>query len=94
MIRGQKVMLDSGLADLYEVPTKRLNEAVKRNATRFFEDFMFQLTEDEAKRGPRRPAVSALRLYRARPGDAFVGAPQRASGADEHPPRIGFITGD
>jgi len=46
-IRGQKVMLDSDLARLYEVPTHRLNEAVKRNAKRFPPDFMFQLTNEE-----------------------------------------------
>ncbi|TDO83865.1 ORF6N domain-containing protein [Flavobacterium chryseum] len=46
-IRGQKVMLDSDLALLYEVETKRLNEQVKRNLSRFPEDFMFQLTEIE-----------------------------------------------
>ena len=46
-IRGQKVMLDSDLASLYEVETKRLNEQVKRNLARFPEDFMFQLTENE-----------------------------------------------
>lgn len=46
-IRGHKVMLDSDLAKLYEVETKRLNEAVKRNIERFPEDFMFQLTEEE-----------------------------------------------
>lgn len=44
-IRNQKVMLDSDLALLYEVETKRLNEQVKRNLSRFPEDFMFQLTE-------------------------------------------------
>ena len=48
-IRGHKVMLDSDLADLYEVPTKRLNEAVKRHASRFPKNFMFQLTDDEAE---------------------------------------------
>ena len=47
MIRGQKVMLDEDLADLYKVPTKRLNEQVKRNIDRFPADFMFQLTEEE-----------------------------------------------
>jgi len=46
-IRGQKVMLDRDLASLYEVETKRLNEQVKRNLSRFPEDFMFQLTEIE-----------------------------------------------
>ncbi len=46
-IRDQKVMLDSDLADLYEVETRRLNEQVKRNITRFPEDFMFKLTDYE-----------------------------------------------
>lgn len=47
VIRHQKVLLDSDLAELYGVTTKRLNEAVKRNLDRFPSDFMFQLTEDE-----------------------------------------------
>jgi len=47
VIRGKKVMLDSDLASLYEVEVKRLNEAVKRNARRFPDDFMFRLTKDE-----------------------------------------------
>jgi hypothetical protein len=46
-IRGQKVMLDSDLAELYQVPTKALNQAVRRNIERFPADFMFQLTKDE-----------------------------------------------
>ena len=46
-IRGQKVMLDRDLAELYGVEVKRLNEAVKRNIKRFPAEFMFQLTEDE-----------------------------------------------
>ena len=46
-IRGVKVMLDSDLAKLYEIPTYRLNEAVKRNITRFPSNFMFQLSKDE-----------------------------------------------
>ncbi|MFQ5849311.1 MAG: ORF6N domain-containing protein [Candidatus Binatia bacterium] len=49
MIRGHKVVLDADLAELYGVPTKRLNEQVKRNAERFPEDFVFQLTEEEAE---------------------------------------------
>jgi phage regulator Rha-like protein len=48
LIRGQKVMLDAHLAELYGVSTKRLNEQVRRNSTRFPDDFMFQLTKDEA----------------------------------------------
>lgn len=47
LIRGQKVMLDSDLAKLYEVTTFNLNKAVKRNIDRFPEDFMFQLTKEE-----------------------------------------------
>ena len=47
MLRHEKVLLDSDLAELYGVPTGRLNEAVKRNLARFPDDFMFQLTEDE-----------------------------------------------
>ena len=48
-IRGHKVMLDHDLAKLYEVPTKALNHAVKRNQERFPSDFMFQLTLDESQ---------------------------------------------
>ena len=47
IIRGQKVMLDKDLAEMYDVEAKRLNEAVRRNISRFPEDFMFQLTEEE-----------------------------------------------
>lgn len=49
LIRGHKVMLDLHLAELYQVPTKRLNEAVKRNVARFPEDFMFRLSAEEAE---------------------------------------------
>lgn len=64
IIRGKRVMLDTDLAMLYEVKTKRLNEQVTRNQKRFPEDFMFQLTSEEtnflrsqnatSKRGGRR----------------------------------------
>lgn len=47
VIRGQKVMIDSDLAELYEVETKAFNRAVKRNLSRFPKDFMFQLTKEE-----------------------------------------------
>lgn len=47
VIRGQKVMIDADLAELYDVPTKALNQAVKRNSERFPEDFMFQLNQQE-----------------------------------------------
>lgn len=48
-IRGQKVILDRDLAALYQVETRVLNQAVKRNIERFPEDFMFQLTKEEAE---------------------------------------------
>jgi len=50
LIRGQKVMLSTHLADLYGVETRVLNQAVKRNINRFPEDFMFQLNSAEAER--------------------------------------------
>lgn len=49
VIRGQQVMLDYDLAEIYGYEVKRLNEQVKRNIARFPEDFMFQLTKDEDK---------------------------------------------
>ena len=48
-IRGEAVILDSDLAGLYGVETRRLNEQVRRNAQRFPADFMFQLTAEEKK---------------------------------------------
>ena len=48
-VRGQKVMLDSDLAELYGVETSNLNKAVKRNIERFPADFMFQLNREEAE---------------------------------------------
>ncbi len=47
MIRGHKVMLDEDLAEMYGTETRSLNQQIKRNADRFPEDFMFQLTSDE-----------------------------------------------
>jgi hypothetical protein len=49
LIRGQKVMLSGHLAELYDVETRALNQAVKRNIIRFPGDFMFQLSEAEAQ---------------------------------------------
>lgn len=46
-IRGQQVMLDCDLAETYNVETRGLNQAVKRNLGRFLDDFMFQLTDEE-----------------------------------------------
>jgi hypothetical protein len=47
LLRGQKVMLDDDLAELYQVETRRLNEQVKRNSERFPDDFMFRLNQEE-----------------------------------------------
>ena len=57
-VRGLKVMLDADLARLYEVETKVLLQAVRRNANRFPEDFMFQLTREEAD-GLRSQSVTS-----------------------------------
>ena len=49
LIRGRRVMFDSDLAEVYQVETRALNQAVKRNLKRFPADFMFQLTDEETK---------------------------------------------
>lgn len=49
ILRGHRVIIDRDLASIYEVTTGRLNEAVKRNAERFPDDFMFRLTRAEAE---------------------------------------------
>jgi ORF6N domain len=59
-VRGKRVILDRDLAVLYGVPTFRFNEAVKRNRFRFPEDFMFQLTRDEAACLTSQIAMSKL----------------------------------
>lgn len=61
LIRGQKVMLDEDLAALYEVETKALNRAVKRNLERFPEDFMFQLSAEEFATLRFQSGTSSLR---------------------------------
>ena len=58
LIRGRKVMLDHDLAELYGVPTHRLNEQVKRNLKRFPEDFMCQLTKPEFENLTSQIAIS------------------------------------
>jgi len=58
LIRGHKVMLDSDLAELYGVTTKRLNEQVRRNLKRFPSDFMFQLSSKEAESSRSQIATS------------------------------------
>ena len=59
LLRGQKVMLDEDLAELYQVPTGRLNEQVKRNIARFPADFMFQLTKEEFENLKSQNATSS-----------------------------------
>ena len=59
-IRDQKVLLDADLAAIYGVPTKRLNEQVKRNSDRFPKDFMFQLTAAEWRNLKSQIATSSL----------------------------------
>ena len=70
-IRGKRVLLDTDLAVLYGVKTKRLNEQVKRNIKRFPEDFMFQLTKEETR---------ILRSQNATLNDI----PHQASGRGQH----------
>ena len=61
VFRGHKVLLDSDLAELYGVPTKALNQAVKRNVERFPEDFMFRLSQAEAEALNRSQLVTGSR---------------------------------
>ena len=70
LIRGQKVMLDRDLAQLYGVETRALNQAVRRNIDRFPADFMFRLTREEIKRisqfvtSSGHPGVKTLKFSR------------------------------
>ncbi len=61
LIRGQRVMLDSDLAAIYQVTTRRLNEQFRRNRKRFPEDFAFQLTAEEFRNLKSQIATSSLR---------------------------------
>ena len=63
-IRGEKVMLDRDLAELYEVQTKALNQAVRRNSDRFPSDFMFQLSEKEVVELNRSQFVTGSQKHR------------------------------
>lgn len=65
LIRGQKVMLDRDLAELYQVQTKVLKQSVKRNLNRFPTDFMFELTENEFQ-NLRSQIVTSNSFYRAK----------------------------
>lgn len=67
LVRGRKVMLDSDLARIYGVSTKRLNEQVGRNAGRFPADFMFRLSTEEAEIMRSQIATASRRNVRYRP---------------------------
>ena len=64
LIRGEKVLLDNDLAELYGVPTKVLNQAIKRNLRRFPADFMFRLNGDETKELNRSRIVTGSQKHR------------------------------
>ena len=95
LIRGHKVMLDSDLAVLYDVPTFRLNEQVKRNRQRFPQDFMFRLTPQEflhlkshfcdIKPGMGRPQDIAPGIYSRGRSDALRGPQQSPSHPSQRP---------
>jgi hypothetical protein len=74
LIRGQKVLLDFDLAELYGVPTFRLNEQIKRNKERFPEHFMFQLTKQELAEWISQFAISnpGVKMGLRRPPYAFT----------------------
>jgi hypothetical protein len=85
VLRGHRVLLDSNLANLYDVATKVLLQAVKRNIQRFPEDFMMQLTAAEwavlrsicdLKDQSRRSTLSPFCLHRAGRSHAFLGPRQ------------------
>ena len=59
VLRGQKIMLDEDLAEMYKVETRRLNEQVKRNINRFSKDFMFTLTQKEYENLKSQNATSS-----------------------------------
>ena len=72
-IRGQKVMLDRDLAEMYGVETRTLNQAVKRNSERFPQDFMFQLTPEEFENWKSQIVMSnSIKMGLRRPPFAFT----------------------
>ena len=75
VVRGQRVLLDSELAELYGVPTKRLNEQMKRNPKKFPEDFVFRLTSEEWKQ---------IDDTRAKPENRAGNRSQFATGSTKH----------
>ena len=85
VIRGLRVMLDVDLAALYGVPTKRLNEQVKRNLDRFPTDFLFQLTADEKTEVVANcDHIQTLRFSKA--------LPLRLPSTEQHKRPIGSLT--
>ena len=72
VIRGQQVMLDSDLAELYQVETKRINEGVKRNSKRFPETFCFQLADDEFLNLRSQIATPSLENKREHGGKRYL----------------------
>ena len=73
LIRGHKVMIDEDLAELYGVPTKHLNQQVRRNRKRFPEDFMFQLSKEESDILRSQSAISgSTHGGRRSPPNAFT----------------------
>ncbi len=90
LIRGQKVILDAHLAELYSVPTRILIQAVTRNASRFPRDFMFRLSKREFANLRSQIEISSLwggrrtlRLHGTRRGHAFQRAAQQARGCSQ-----------
>jgi len=62
-IRGERVILDSDLADIHGIATKRFNEQVRRNSERFPDDFMCRLTSCDLKNRPRRPTIFTIYFH-------------------------------
>jgi hypothetical protein len=85
-IRGQRVILDADLAELYGVPTKRFNEAFKRNRQRFPNDFCFQLTTEEfdALRNPNSPQIAMSSSQGADGGPAAPNWSQFVTSSRKH----------
>ena len=73
MIRGQKVMLDRDLAELYGVETRTLNQKVKRNLRRFPSDFMFQMTKEDVEEWKSQIVISnSIKMGLRKPPYAFT----------------------
>ena len=88
LIRGQKVMLSTHLAELYDVETRVLNQAVKRNISRFPDDFMFQLNTSEADQLVSQNVIPDKKYFGGSLPYAFTehGAPMHVSLKTEQKP--------